>query len=220
MIRERGSHFEPADGFSLIELLIVLVIAAILSAIAIPTMNSQRRLLRTSAMNREFLTQLRYARQLAMSERQAITFQYDDGTKAIKIIDHNNNTDVATSGVAILTAANYPMTTSAVVVNQVSLLQGGLPSYEVKWGIPPGLHGSPTKVDGITPLDITGSNNRLNITFQRDGSVVDSTANPVDQAVVLYNSVAPGATAAAITVRGSSGRVKIWRYNNVDAYVE
>jgi hypothetical protein len=100
------------------------------------------------------------------------------------------------------------------------LLQGGLASSDIKWGIPAGLAGPPTKADGITVASITGTSNRLNITFQRDGSVVDSTGNPVDQAVFIYNDKAKKATAAAISVRGSSGRVKMWRYNNVDAYVE
>ena len=62
------------------ELLIVMGIAVILLVIALPMMTSQRRLMRFNEPP-EFLTQLRYARQLAMSERQAITFQYDDSTK-------------------------------------------------------------------------------------------------------------------------------------------
>src|SRR5688572_969715 len=74
MIRERSPRPERCRGFSLVELLIVLVIAGILSAIALPMMISQRRLTRFSGVTREFMTQLRHARQLAMSERQAVTF--------------------------------------------------------------------------------------------------------------------------------------------------
>jgi hypothetical protein len=68
-------------------------------------------------------------------------------------------------------------------------------------------------------------NNRLNITFQRDGSVIDATGtasdrNPQDQALFIYNSQAAAATASAISVLGASGRVKIWRYDNVSKYAE
>ena len=54
-------------------------------------MISQRRLLRSTAVAREIMTQMRYARQLAMSERQSVTFRYDDTTKQITIINHHNN---------------------------------------------------------------------------------------------------------------------------------
>ena len=222
MIQVRPRHVASCRGVSLVEILIVVAIAGILTAIAVPQMISQRRLMRSSGITREIMTQLRYARQAAMSQRQAVTFQYDDATKAIKIIDHNNvdTTTNPNSGLDVLTLTGYPSTAGSVVSLTYPLTQGGLRSEEISWGIPTGLAGTPTTADGISVANITASSNKLNITFQRDGSVVDSTGNPVDQAIFIYNNKAPAHTASAISVRGSTGKVKIWRYNNVDSYVE
>jgi prepilin-type N-terminal cleavage/methylation domain-containing protein len=224
MVRERTSTPDTSHrGFSLVELVIVVAIAGILTAIAIPQMISQRRLTRSTAVTREIMTQIRYARQLAMSQRQAVTFQYDSLTQTINIIDHNNIDTVPNpnSGIALLPpTAGYPTTVGSTVVLTDSLTQGGLSSGEISWGIPSGLPGTPTTADGVAVPNIALWSNKLNITFQRDGSVVDSTGNPVDTAVFVYNNLAPKPTASAISVRGSSGRVKIWRYNNVSAYVE
>ena len=141
-------------GFSLIELLIVLAIVAILTALAIPAMVSQRRLLRSTAVTREIMTQLRYARQLAMSQRQSITFQYDDATKQIKIINHNNNQSLVPacnlSRTAILVAAGYPNTACSTVVTTIPLTQGGLSAAEITYGIPAGSPPLPSGRPGDT----------------------------------------------------------------------
>lgn len=213
---------KPNKGFSLIELLIVVTIGLALSAIALPQMVAQRRLTRSVAITREMMTQMRHARQLAMSERKAFTFVYDNAAKTITIIDHNNVVTDPNSGKAVLGLPGYPNTAGSTVVATVSLTQGGLTSGEISYGIPTGL---PTVAlgDGISMTNL--ASNRLTITFQRDGSVINATGtasdrNPQDKALFIYNSKAPVATASAISVLGASGRVKIWRYDNVSKYAE
>jgi Tfp pilus assembly protein FimT len=215
-------------GFSIVELCVVAGIATILTAIAVPQMISQRRLLRSVAVTRELMTQMRYARQLAMSQsgatptgtlrRVAFTFQYDDTTKTVKIIGP------IPAGTAALIDPNYPNNAGSSVVVTDPLNQGGLAIAHISSGIPSGLSGSPGSVDGLSAVALAGS--KLNVTFQPDGSVIDGTNNPVDKALFIYNNQAAAATASAITVRGSSGRVKIWRYTvnatnaNASTYVE
>ena len=231
-----------SPGFSLIELLLVLTTVAILTALAIPAMVTQRRLLRSTAVTREIMTQLRYARQLAMSQRQSTTFQYDDSTKQIKIINHNNNGPVTLQfplscslglgGKAILGAPGYPNTACSTVVTTIPLTQGGLPASEITYGIPAGSPplpaGAPvipvTKLDDnilMTPLAPAGAGGKLNIAFQADGSVIDAAGIPLDRAMFFFNNAAAQATASAISVVGASGRVKVWRYTpNGNHYVE
>ncbi len=203
------------DGFSLVEMLIVVAMLSVLSALAIPQIIAERRLTRSIGVTREIMSQMRYARQLAMSERQEVTFQYDNATKRINVIDHNVNV-----GPLLFTdpAYSYPNNAGRVVRSTVPLATGGLDSAEISIGIPTGVPNAALG-DGISMTPLV--NNQLNITFQPDGSVIDISGNPVGNALFLYNARAARGTASAISVVGASGRVKIWRYDgNANAYLE
>lgn len=191
-------------GFSVIEILIVVAMIGVLCAMAIPQIIAERRLSRTVAMTREVLSQMRYARQQAMSQRQAFTFQYNDTTKWVSVIDHNVN-----SGPALLVSPGFPNNPGSTVVT-VPLATGGLVASEIRYGIPVGVPAGPLR-DGAPMTALNG--NVVNITFQPDGSVIDTTGDPDDCALFFYNSSAPRGTASAISILGASGRVKIWRYN-------
>lgn len=197
------------SGHSLIEMLIVVALIGVLTSIALPQLIAERRLSRSVGITREILTQLRLTRQLAMSQRQAFTFQYDNVTKQISIIDHNDN-----PGAATLINGSYPNTANTRVVSATPLAEASV-SSEISYGIPAGLPNGalPNGAlgDGIamTPL----FNNQLNITFQPDGSVIDAAGDPQENAMFIYNNRASQGTASAISIRGASGRVKIWRYN-------
>jgi Tfp pilus assembly protein FimT len=188
--------------------LIVVAMISVLTAFVLPQLIAARRLSRSLGITREVLTQLRHTRQLAISQRQAFTFQYDNSTKQISIIDHNCNT-----GSTLFIDPSYPNTAGSTVLTAIPLASETQLSSEMIYGIPAGLPNG-TLGDGIamTPL----FHNQLNITFQPDGSVIDGTGNPVGRALFLYNNRAARATASAISVLGASGRVRIWRYHPVD----
>lgn len=210
-----GALEAPPDsrGYSIIETLIVMALIGVLSALAIPQLISERRLTRSVGVTREILSQMRLARQLAMSQRQAFTFQYNNTTKQISIIDHNSNL-----GPGIFADPGYPNTTASTIISTSPLAAGGLDGAEITYGIPTGL---PTSAlgDGTAPTGLT--NNQLNVTFQPDGSVIDATGNPRGMAMFIYNSRASRATASAISVMGASGRIKIWRYDrSANLYTE
>ena len=202
-----GVSAKNTRGFSVVEILIVVTMIGVLCAMAIPQIIAERRLSRTLAMTREILSQARYARQQAMSQRQAFTFQYNDTTKRVSIIDHNSN-----AGATLLSSPGFPNTPGSSVVTSVSLATGGLLASEITYGIPGGIPTGPLR-DGSPMTALNG--NVVNITFQPDGSVIDTTGEPDDCALFFYNSAAPARTASAVSVMGASGRIKIWRYNAV-----
>jgi len=207
--RLKTHSWRSTRGASVIEMLIVVVIAAVLTAVTLPQVISARRLIRSAQLPREVATQLRAARQQAMSQRQAFTFQYDDTNKQIVIIDHGPTL----RGTAVLTATGYPNTAGSVVVLTLPLTGGsGIPSSELVFGVPSGITGTGSTLDDTTtPIALTG--NKINITFQPDGSVIDANNNPLNRTLFFYNNRAPQETAAAISVLGAAGRVKLWRYD-------
>ena len=203
-------------GFSVIELLIVVGVAVILGAIALPQMISARRMLRSSAMSRQVLTQLRLARQEAMSQRQAMTVQYDDTNKRLVVIDHN------ASGRSLLTATGYPNTAGSVQIRTINLAGEGLPASEIAYGIPSGAQ-TAALGDSTSMTTLPTTTKKINITFQPDGSVIDGNGNAANFALYFYNTKASINTASAVSVLGAGGRVKIWRYDSsatVNKYVE
>jgi Tfp pilus assembly protein FimT len=204
------------------EVIIVMAVSGILCAIAIPQLMTQRRLLRTSGVSREIGVQLRYARQMALSQRKAFTFQYNDSNKQISIIGP------IPAGTAAIADTNYPNNTGSSVIVAIPLTQSGLTTAELKEGIPTtstGLRAGAQTIptgplpDGISKTTLSSGN--LNITFQPDGSVIDATGAPADKALFFFNNKAAEETATALSVLGSSGRVKLWKYRtNGNAYAE
>ena len=198
------------SGRTVIETLIVITIACLLTSVAVPQMIAGRRLLRSANLPREIAAQMRYTRQQAMSQRQAFTFQYDNSTKTIRIFDHNN-TSCNMTGVEVLSAPGYPNTACTTTVLTMPMATGGgLPASVLSYGIPSGIS-STTLDDGNTMTALTGS--VINITFQPNGTVVDTLGNYAKPAIFLYNNQVPTETAVAVSVLGGAGRIKVWRYS-------
>ena len=69
------------------------------------------------------------------------------------------------------------------------------------------------KLKSLSHDDLESLLDKINITFQADGSVIDGAGLPVNRAMVIYNKSAAQGTSSAISVIGASGRVKVWRYS-------
>lgn len=186
-------------GFSFPELMVVLLVLAILVVLALPQIMSSRRAFRFTSMQRQVATNLNEARQEAMSQRTAITFRYDDANK--RIIIHGGK--FGANGDA---------------KNRVFELSGsGLESGDILYNRP---SGAPTSALADSANLTALTSGAVIITFQPDGSVVDSGNNPQNNALFFYNRVNPE-MAFAVSILGAGGRVKIWRYNSgSNSYVE
>ncbi len=187
-------------GFSLPELIVVLLVIAILLVLAMPQIISSRRLFRFSGFQRQITTSLREARQEAMSQRKPVTFRYDNTSKYI--ITYGGD----------LGALGDPKN---VVV---PLTGSGVETDDLKYGRPTGV---PTSALSDTTNMTSLSSNAVEITFQPDGSVIDASGNPQDQALFFYHEKYRLDTAFAVSILGTGGRVKVWRYSRgVNSYVE
>ena len=207
----------------MIEALVVVAILAVLTAMAVPQMISARRLMRSAALPTLVASQLRFARQQAMSQSQAFTFQYDNGNKTIKIFDHNNTNNITAAcnmtGQAVLTQPNFPNTVCSTTVLTTPMATGGsLPASEVSYGVPASGIASAALGDGNVLTNLQGT--VVNITFLSNGTAID--ANGLSRAALyFYNNKVPVETASAVSVLGGSGRIKVWRYSkNASKYVE
>lgn len=205
-------------GFSLIELLIVFGVLALALSVAIPNFVNAQRVSRMSGMSREIATQLRLVRQEAMGQLCAMTLQYNDQNKQLVVIRHATSClqSPMVRPCPLLTDPNYP--NNGTVIRTVPLTGGGVPAADIIYGRPTGVPAVPL-ADKTTLSALTSG--VLNITFQPDGSVLNSAGNPVDGALYFYNARADKDTATAISVLGSAGRVKLWRYSKgTNSYVE
>lgn len=181
-------------------------------SIGVIQLGSMRRLNSSAAIPLQLKIQLRLARQQAMSQRRAVTLQYDDQTKQVAIIRQ------PAAGKAVLSLPNFPNPTGSAQVSTMTLAGNGVDPSELVYGLPVSM--SSTLGDSTSLTTLPG-NKKINITFQPDGSVVDANGNPANFALFFYNSKAPELTASAVSVLGSAGRIKTWKYNgSANKYVE
>lgn len=196
----RENFLRDDKGFSMPELVIVLLVAAIILVLALPQIISTRRLMKFSSIQKQISASLIEARQEAMSQRRAVTFRYDNVSKKLIIF-----------GGSFGTFGNAQNKT-------VDLAGFGVAPTEIKYGRPAGVPTAAlSDTTNLTPL----AANIVEIIFQPDGSVIDASNNPQNKALFFYNNKYPNTSAFAVSVLGAGGRVKVWRYKqSVNSYVE
>ena len=178
----------------------MLLVAAIIVVLALPQLLSGRRVFAFSGVKREMATHLKEARQAAMSQRKKITFRYDNNRQELTVYGGSYGTLGSKNNIRYLIATQ------------------GLTADDVIYGRPAGASTSDLD-DGtnLTPL----TSGVVEVPFEADGSVLDTSGNPLDTAFFLYHRLHPTDSAFAVSVLGTSGRVKLWRINpSTNEYVE
>lgn len=72
-----------ADGFSLVELLVVVSILGIMSGLALPNLNALKNRVQTELFAKEIASEIRWARQWAISKQDRVRLVFDRERQAI-----------------------------------------------------------------------------------------------------------------------------------------
>lgn len=196
----KTQHSTRQAGFSLPELVVVVLILAILAALALPQIISSRKLFTFTNQQNQIVASLRDARQSAITQRKAITVRYDESESEF-----------------IIYGGSYG-TLGDSQNQKIQMAGGGLDKTDIIYGRPGGVSSVPLS-DGVDLSADPGG--IVEFTFQSDGSVLDAAGNPQNFGLFFYLQEAPTDNAFAISILGAGGRVKLWRYNTgAGKYVE
>ncbi|MEQ1728124.1 MAG: GspH/FimT family pseudopilin [Vicinamibacterales bacterium] len=179
-----GGALGPSAGMSLVELVIVLGIMGVIAAMAGLSIIQAKPAIQGDGAMRSVLSQMRTARELAISERRCMRVAFIP-TSAIRIVREE---------------VPGPSTTT---LSTVGLESGAV--FSQATGVPdtPDAFGAASAVDfgAVTTIK-----------FTPDGTLVDQDGNVVNGTVFV---TLPGSasSARAITVLGSTGRIRGYRWD-------
>lgn len=197
---ERGERRNRQLGVSVIELLIVLAIISVLTAISIPFVSRYTRSYKTEDQAVKVMDLMREAGQLAMTRRRTMRFELDwnDPSQPIaRIIDENGGAGTVLKSIP-LEPAN--MVRMDVVPNGIS--------------VP-----NPPNYPAVTIAGIASAR------FRSDGSVRNALELPISGTVIFWppinepqydsGNLTPRSSGEvrAITMDGSSGAMRFWKYD-------
>jgi len=185
--------YRSADGYSVIELLIVAAVTLILTAIAVFTLAPQRRAYRTDDAAGQITNFLRDAYHRALSQRQTMKVQLDRVNLLVTITDEGtlpggDEVEVRRAKLSDEVSVNQPTVASALLIPPAAPYNYAVATY---------------------------ASNLWVARFRSDGSVVDTAGNPLSATVFvsLLNMKASDANLIrAITLFGPSGSMRVWRY--------
>ena len=207
-------------GFSLTELIIVMVIMAILGAISIPYIYNYKKLYKPEDQALKIMDLMREAGQMALTRRRTMRLEIDLTDNKILLIDEDTR----------VTPAVHRLI-KAIPLESVSEVRMDKIPTGVSKPNPPNYH-DVGSTDAPYVTDTTGhvngsstvnGHNVWAMRFRRDGSVVKSD-NTLLSATLYVWSPAPGATAStptprkkeevrAITIFGGTGAIRYWKHN-------
>jgi prepilin-type N-terminal cleavage/methylation domain-containing protein len=184
------------QGFSLLEVLVVIGIIGVLAGITLLSFSNVLPSLRANGALQMLQSQMLVARETSVDQRRNVTVTFQGTGEVVSVLQNLNGSmnqlsdNILPYGMVYTVFAGVPDTPDGFV--------GGAPV-------------NPVNCDCTGGLPCT-------ITFQSDGTVVDSSGNYVNGTVFIGNPGGANATARAVTILGTTGRIKGYHYSGTAWY--
>ncbi|MGH9698232.1 MAG: pilus assembly FimT family protein [Candidatus Acidiferrales bacterium] len=188
----QGRHRNSERGFTMVEIVTVIFIILVISAMAITQMQPALETYRANAAEAQVKGALRQARETAVAERRNIVVRFLLNAQGQEEVDLYQVPEPANI------VANAPFMKVPVQGTVFFALYPGAPDTPDNFG-----KGAPLFFGGAAYLP--GSN----VQFQSDGTFADANGNPINGSIFM--SIAGYAPSSrAITILGTTGRIKSW----------
>ena len=183
------------QGFSLLETLIVIAVMSILAGITMIKSFGSMESYRANAALDVVASQLRVARQIAISQRRNVKVTFNTGVSPQTITYQvQSGTGVNASAAGTLISMPLPNQTQFV-------FESGVPDTPMGFGT----------CSGASPVCISGSGSLTNMVFTPTGQFSDG-GNNIYNGTVFLGIPGQIATARAVTIMGNTGRVRPYTY--------
>lgn len=209
MSDKRVQKNDAESGFSVVEILVVLGVIALLSAISLPYLVSFKKVYKSEDQSLKIMDVMRETAQLALTRRRTMRFEIDLTDNAMLIIDENgSNPDTLLKLVPLEQTKDIRMDVIPAAVTKPN---------------PPNYTNVAYAPDSIGHLQgsatITG-HSVFAARFRSDGSVVNAADVPLNRNIYIWPPITPGSGTArstlevrAITLFGGSGAIRYWKHN-------
>ncbi len=209
-MKKRKQQARSIDkGFSIVELLVVIGVIAILSAISLPYIVNYKTRYKSEDQALKTMDLMREAGQLALTRRRTIRLEIDLTDNAVLLIDENgSDPDTLIKKIPLESANEVRVDTIPQSVNKPNP-----PNYsDIVFSVDSIGH-----MAGSTPVI---GHSVWGVRFRSDGSVVNATNVLVNSNIYFWPPVSPGSSTArslgevrAVTIAGGSGAVRYWKHN-------
>lgn len=194
-------------GFSIVEMLIVLAVVVVLSAMAVMTLSNPKKYV-ADDQAKNLIDILDEARQKSLNQRKTFRVEVNKTKKEVRLIDEGTDTTTASDDTIL---KRYQISEQVVI--------GSAPSNVT--GAPTATSPIPVQTYSSSTYPLSSGDQKITLRFTRTGRVVDAgtdnigTGSIMSGATIYVHSITPSATTPdvirAVTVLGTTGDTSLFK---------